>query len=352
MPSLSVIVPAYNRAETLGTCLQAIRASTFPDYELIVADSGSQDTTRAIAERYADRLIRLSGRPSQSRTRNHGVQAAQGDILVNIDSDVVIRPDALERIASYFACHEEVDAVTGLLAKDHPHAGFFSQYKNLYMHHTFQRLPERVTFLYGSIHAFRREAARPYGTLAPTADDLEFGQQLLVEGKRLAFVRALEVVHLKRYTWWSLIQNDFRIPFEWAHVFVRYRGWGQLGRHGTGFAHARMEQLVSVVVAPTIVLATILSVFNQRSFSWMTGVAALWLLLNLRFVVFLAKEKGVVFGFLGCFLTFLDHLIMAAGIACGLASAAIKPDRCHQARRSPRILPVNRGPTCDEGVEC
>lgn len=333
MPQLSVTIPTYNRADTLPACLQAVRASSVRDYELIVVDCGSQDDTVAIARRYADHVLQLDGAPSRSAARNCGVEAASGRVVVNIDADVVVRPDALALIADYFSSHPEVDAVTGLLSKEHPHQNFCSQYKNLYMHDTFQQLPERVTFLHGSIHAFRRQAARPYGDVVRVADDTALGQQLAAEGKRIAFVRALEVIHLKRYDMWSLIKNDFQIPFDWAILFFTYRGWRQLGRHGVGFAHARTAQLVSVIVAPLIALATTLALSRPWWIPWVGGLVVCWLLLNLRFLAFLTKEKSAIFGLCGCALTFLDHLVMAAGIVCGFLKTFIvrvlRPTPCH-----------------------
>lgn len=325
MTKLSVIVPTYNRAEMLEECLKAVRASRFQDYELLVVDCGSQDATCDMARRYADRLIELDGIPSRSAARNQGVASAQGEIMVNVDSDVVIQPGTLVCIAEHFARYPDVDALTGLLSKEHPHPNFFSQYKNLYMHYLHERLPQGapLAFLYGSIHAVRRQAMRPYGVVVRFADDLELGQQLAAEGKRIAFVRELEVVHLKRHDAPSLIKNDFQIPFDWAVVFVAYKGWKRLGRHGVGFGHTRVEQLLSLILAPLIALGGLLSLagVGRLPWSWTGGLAACWLLLNLRFVAFLMKERGGLFGLLGCAWTFLDHLVMATGIACGFISA-------------------------------
>ena len=338
MTKLSVIVPTYNRVEMLEECLKAVRASTFQDYELIVVDCGSQDATGDVARRYADRLIELSGIPSRSAARNQGVASAQGEIMVNVDSDVVVQPSTLTRIAEHFARHPDVEALTGLLSKEHPHPNFFSQYKNLYMHDlhcAFERLPQGATlaFVYGSIHAVRRQAMRPYGVVARLADDLELGQQLAADGKRIAFVRELEVVHLKRHDALSLIKNDFQIPFDWAIVFVAYKGWKRLGRHGVGFGHTRVEQLLSLILAPLMVLTGVLAFSRDPWLPWAVGLAGCWLLLNLHFVVCLTKERGAIFGLLGCAWTFLDHLVMATGIGCGFITAFVS---------SPRPLQRNR----------
>lgn len=320
MPYVSVVVPAYNSEKTIERCLRGVRDSAYQDYELIVADSGSQDQTLSIAARYADRVITLEGKGGRKETRRSGLRAAKGRIIVNVDSDVVIKPDTLARIAAYFSHHEEVDALTGLLSKEHPHSDFFSQYKNLYMNYTFNKLPEKVTFLYGSIYALRRSVADlcdsdPAGI--KTADDTALGQKLVAEGKRISFLKDLEVIHLKRYDLLSFIKNDFQIPRDWAKIFLQYAGWGQLGKNQTGFAHSPKEQLVSILLAPVILFLCLGVLLGYPLIPGILLLTPAWFFLNLRFLRFLAEEKGILFALLSSLVTFLDHLVMAAGILCG-----------------------------------
>jgi glycosyltransferase involved in cell wall biosynthesis len=320
-PHLTVIVPAYNSEGTIDACLSAIRQSTYRDYELIVVDDGSRDRTAQIAQQYADTVVRQSNRGS-AEARNGGIRASRGDIIVNIDSDVVVRPDTLTLIRDFLDDRPDIDAVTGLLAEEHPHPGFFTQYKNLYMHYVFNQLPESVTFLYGSAHALRKECAHLFydGSIG-RADDTELGQKLVSRGKTIALFKRLEVVHLKRYDWLSLAKNDFWIPFDWAWIFVRYQGWKQLGRKGTGYGHARAGQLASVIVAPAIVFVSALSLNTYSHFAYAVPGAAVWLLLNWPFIKYLARVKGLNFGVASIAVTFLDHIVMAAGIAAGVTTA-------------------------------
>src|SRR6185436_12964279 len=106
-----------------------------------------------IAAEFADRVVRGEAQGGSAAARNRGVAAATGDILCFVDQDVVVAPDTLRSVVRYFVEHPDVAAVTGLLSKTHPNPDFFSQYKNLYMHYIMARMPERVTFLYGSLHA-------------------------------------------------------------------------------------------------------------------------------------------------------------------------------------------------------
>jgi glycosyltransferase involved in cell wall biosynthesis len=89
-PAFSVVVPAYNAAETIGRCLSALGTMRPPagGYETIVVDDGSTDATPAIVAGFAARLIRQSNRGA-SAARNAGMHAAHGEWVAFIDADCV-----------------------------------------------------------------------------------------------------------------------------------------------------------------------------------------------------------------------------------------------------------------------
>ena len=329
MPHLSVVIPAHNSEETIEACLKAIKKSVYHDYELIVVDDGSSDKTRFIAEKYADNLIGYSKNLGRIHARISGFKAAKGEIIVNIDSDVVVKADTLTKIADYFSEHREIDALTGLLAKEHHNQNFFSQYKNLYMHYIFSKLPEKITFLYGSIYAIRHNLTKIFASNVKIADDTALGQELTVLGKKIAFLKNIEVIHLKRYGLFSFIKNDFQIPFDWAKIFVTYKGWMQLGKNKAGFLHSSKEQLASIILAPLIGFLFFITVFSDSLLSPILLLILLWSLLNLRFIIFLIKEKGIFFGMLAFFVIFIDNIVMACGILCGFISFIMPKKRVH-----------------------
>jgi glycosyltransferase involved in cell wall biosynthesis len=317
---ISVIVPTYNNEDTIEPCLKAIRLSRHAPFELIVVDDGSTDRTTFLAKRFADRILPHPHNIGRSHARLSGARQSQGEILLFIDSDIVVKPDTLTKVAGYFAAYPEVDAVTGQLAKEHPYDDYFSQYKNLYMNYIFGKLPERVNFLYGSIHAVRRRSLIDHDTDFEIADDTAMGQKLVQHGKNIGFLKELEVIHLKQYDFLSWIKNDFKIPFDWARIFLKYRGWKELGKNRSGYLHAPKEQLASVLLAPPILFLLLAACLRPGLFPWAGGLAVVWLLLNLHFLVFLARERGLRFGIFSVFATFIDHLVMAGGIICGWLS--------------------------------
>jgi mycofactocin system glycosyltransferase len=103
-PSVSIIIPVYNRAGEIGSCLEALLALHYPAdrREIIVVDDGSTDGTAAEVGRYPVRVISQPQNRGQSAARNAGVRAARGEIIAFIDSDCIADPDWLQELVPYF----------------------------------------------------------------------------------------------------------------------------------------------------------------------------------------------------------------------------------------------------------
>jgi len=320
MPNLSIIVPCFNSQTTIAHCLTAVRASIYKDFELIVVDDHSSDQTVTVAKGFTDKIIQLDKNKGSGHARKAGMQLCTSDIICFIDSDIIIRPDTLSMIIGFLSQHPSIDAVTGLLAKDSPRQDFFSQYKNLYMHYNFTLLPEKVTFLFGSICAIRKDLYLPNTTDLRYTPDTESGQQLFSNGKTIAFLKDLEVTHLKKYTVITFLMNDFRIPFSWAKLFIRFNGWRQLGKNKTGFAHASQKQLASVMIVYPLVFSAGAGFFFHPLNILSCLLLVIWLILNTSFFRFLFSQRGVIFFLASIGITFIDHLVMMMGIICGFLS--------------------------------
>ena len=97
---VSVIMPAYNSEVYIRESIDSVLAQTFADFELIVVDDGSTDTTAAIVESYTDSRIRLIRQPNRgvSVARNTGLEASQGQFITFLDSDDLYYPDFLKTL--------------------------------------------------------------------------------------------------------------------------------------------------------------------------------------------------------------------------------------------------------------
>ena len=97
-PKVSIIVPVYNAEQTLRRCVDSVLSQTYTDFELLLVDDGSRDSSAAICDGYAarDSRVRVIHKPNSgvSDTRNQGLSQARGTYLQFLDSDDWITPDA------------------------------------------------------------------------------------------------------------------------------------------------------------------------------------------------------------------------------------------------------------------
>ena len=96
---VSVVIPAYNEERYLPATLKALKnaLATIPDAEIIVVDNQSTDTTREIAFNNDVRIV-AETEHNIGKVRNTGAEAANGDLIVFIDADTLVRPDVFEKI--------------------------------------------------------------------------------------------------------------------------------------------------------------------------------------------------------------------------------------------------------------
>src|SRR5271154_1085156 len=102
-PLISIIIPAYNAAGTLGKCLAAVNCSTYRNFECLVADDASWDESADVAMAQGARVVSMPERRGPACARNLAAAAAAGEILIFIDADVCIQRDTVARIVSAFA---------------------------------------------------------------------------------------------------------------------------------------------------------------------------------------------------------------------------------------------------------
>ena len=96
-PSVSVIVPTYNRPGFLARALASIRAQTFQDYEIIVVNDGGEDV-RQLSELFGALYHRYSANLGLPAARNAGILLAKGIYIAYLDDDDLWLPEHLEKL--------------------------------------------------------------------------------------------------------------------------------------------------------------------------------------------------------------------------------------------------------------
>ena len=99
---ISVIVPVYNRKETLERCVQSLRGQTYPDLEIILVDDGSTDGSGALCNALAREDVRIrvihKENGGVSSARNAGIEMAKGEYLMFTDSDDYAEAQMAEKL--------------------------------------------------------------------------------------------------------------------------------------------------------------------------------------------------------------------------------------------------------------
>lgn len=104
MPKVSVIVPVYNAKDYLRRCVDSILAQSLADFELLLVNDGSTDTSGEICDHYSniDSRVRVFHKDNGgvSSARNTGLKNASGEWLCFVDSDDAVHPDYLNNLVS------------------------------------------------------------------------------------------------------------------------------------------------------------------------------------------------------------------------------------------------------------
>ena len=130
---ISIIIPIYNVELYLEDCLDSILIQDFDDYEIICVDDASTDNSYRIAQEYAAnnsqiRLLKNCENRGQSYTRNRAIKEAVGKYIMFVDSDDMIKENALRRISNLLKQNSDVDILyydmevrnEGVWAKEQP----------------------------------------------------------------------------------------------------------------------------------------------------------------------------------------------------------------------------------------
>ncbi|HNR94054.1 MAG TPA: glycosyltransferase family 2 protein [Kiritimatiellia bacterium] len=112
---ISIIVPVFNAADSIGRCIESVLGQQGAEVELIVVDGGSTDGTVDIIRRYRDHIAWWVSEPDTGQTSaiNKGLSRSTGEVVNWLCADDVLTEGALKFVAEYFAAHPDADLLAG-----------------------------------------------------------------------------------------------------------------------------------------------------------------------------------------------------------------------------------------------
>lgn len=302
MPSLTAIVPATDRPSTLAQCVAAIEtAAEAPEELMVIADGPPRGPAEA---------------------RNRGAARASGDVLVFVDSDVLVHHDAFTRIRAAFDSDAGLDATFGSYDAESGSGEVVSAFRNLLLHDVHRTSPRAATTFWSGLGAVRREVFLAAGGFnaeryrRPSIEDIDLGLRLSGEGRRIELDFELQGTHLKRWTLPGMVRIDLLdrgLP--WMRLMLAAR---ELPPVMNLRWHHRASLAASLLVA--------LGLVRRRPALVAPALAAL-LALNHGFYSLLAREHGLRTAGAGVALHVVHHLTAALAAVLALAEHLRGPAR-------------------------
>jgi len=225
----SVIIPVYNRAQELQSLLESLSEQLFSDFEVIVVEDGSENTSARIIKDFQDKLdlkYHFQENTGQGFARNKGMELAVGEYFVFFDSDCVVPSNYLEMLHKAIA-ERKLDAHGG---PDDAAQDFSSWQKAMNFSMTAFLTTGGIR---GQMKDPAKYQARGYnmglsrevyqsigGFIHPNmAEDIELSLRIKKAGFRLELVREAFVYHQRKNNFLSFIRQSFQ--FGRNRVFIR-----------------------------------------------------------------------------------------------------------------------------------
>jgi GT2 family glycosyltransferase len=290
---LSAIVPATDSPATLELAVAAIRSADEPPDELIVVTECPV--------------------PGAAAARNSGARRASGDVLVFVDADVLVAPDAFRRIRAAFDCDPRLTAVFGSYDADPPRAGLVSDFRNLLHHHVHQSDPGGASTFWTGLGAVRRPAFEESAGFdeqrysGAEIEDIELGTRLTDMGARLVLDPKLQGKHLKRTNLRRMLWTDVKLRgIPWTALLLERRS----APTALNLSWAnRLSAAASLAGVGALVLR------RPRA---LLGAGAAMLALNRRFYALLWRRSGPLGAAAGVGLHALHHLAGIVALPFGV----------------------------------
>jgi glycosyltransferase involved in cell wall biosynthesis len=288
--AVSVIVPATDPRPTLPRCVAAIDAALTSGDELVV--------------------VKEAPHLGAASARNRGAEEAGNEILVFVDADVEVAPDALNRLRARFATDPELVAVFGSYDDAPEERDVVSTFRNLLHHHVHHGSPGSVDSFWSGLGGVRRAAFEAVGgfdvTIPTSIEDIEFGARLHRHAGRIELDPEIQGKHLKRWSLATMVRTDLRLR---GTPWVRLALQGRATTNGLNLAWRHRVSAASCVVM-------VVSILRRRRSPAAVSLGVLGVL-NQRFYRLLAK-RGPRYLVSGVCLHVLHHLTSALALVVGV----------------------------------
>lgn len=296
LPSVSVIIPAFNNEKTIGQTLEGLKNIDYPadKIEIIVVNDASTDRTAEVAARYQCQVVQRQKRGGCAAAKNTGVEYAKNEIIAFIDADVMVTKNWLKELVAPFK-DSAVGATGGRLKNKLRMNNTLERFIEL--DHFYRTRKEDTVSAPGSNSAYRREVLEVVGKLDPyIGEDPDLPYRVHSHGYRIVYTEKAVVYHPYPNDIWTYFKKH--VYYGWQRVMI-FLLRPQCRALVVKDEHTPLDILSQPFVLAAMFLSLpLIAVFDQSKYISLFLISLL-ILLNMPFLYYVYKReaKMLVFAF-------------------------------------------------------
>lgn len=338
--TIAIVMPAHRAGPDLDASVTSVEALDPPPHEyVVVVDGGDPAVVDRVGPSHSVVEIEQSG---PAAARNAGVRETTTDVVLFIDSDIVVPTDLIacvrEAMEGPGGARSAPDAVIGSYDDAPAAPATVSQFRNLLHHWTHHQAAGPGHTFWAGCGAVRRTAFDAVGGFDEryrdaTIEDIEFGERLTAAGFSIEIVPTIEVKHLKAWTLRSMVHTDVtKRGVPWSRLMLRHGAIAD-DLNTTRAARVTVSLVGVLVTTTTLALTSRLTsrVTSRVARRWASisaiAIAALLVWRDRDFLGYLRRKRSIGFAARSVPLMWIHHLSAGASFAWALATWPIEKRR-------------------------
>lgn len=344
MVYLSIVIPAYKSETSIGRLLTSICQSKnidYPEIEIIVVDDKSTDKTISEVQKFAAckkgkkfaavKVVALRTNSGPAVARNTGVKYSRGKVVLFLDSDVVVYRNTVFEVVNSFKKDVDLFALTGVWSKVQKNHQFFPKFKALrdWSYWINERDPKNYYYLFSTrIAAIRRDLFLRLGGFDTTykaalVEDIELTYRI-ARRYAVVFHSKAKVFH-EFEDFWPIAKKYFWRSYYWSKIYRERKKFDPVATTGK----EAMTTISAGMMVGFLILSSLsyLSHLNNAT-RWLMIALGITTIVHLwgvrKFLLFAAKEEGLVFAVKSFFTGIALYIIILAGAAASMVNLELR----------------------------
>jgi len=300
---ISIVIPTYNVSKFMPGLLDSIFRNKVDDMEVIIVDDCSRDNTVEIARKYPVEVIVLEQNGGPARARNIGVEAAKGDIIFFLDSDVLVMDGTVKEVEDYFKNAPSAQCVIGICATEPLNKGFVPKYMAMFEYIHLLGVPgNKVSVFAPRCGAIKKELFQRLGGYrekykGADVEDFELARRIC-ETEDIILNPKMLVRHQFVNNIEEAVRNYFKRAVMWIHLFLKDKKFDNAGPTAPSNGIAAVCAFFSMLLMPTVPVS---ETYGTAFFIFL----GIFFAANYKWWDFMRKEAGLLFSVKALFLNYV-----------------------------------------------